>query len=197
MQAYANKKRRDLKFEVGEWVFLKLRPHRQQSVMRRINQKLAARFYGPFQIIDKVGEVAYKLQLPEQSKIHPVFHVSLLKKAVGQYQEESELPDNLTGEQDELYEPEAILAARKVQQQGKTVTQLLVHWKGKTAEEATWEDLILFKSQFPSFNLEDKVVVEGGGIDRIGPHEQLVNNTVRGPKEWMVYSRRGRKVTSG
>jgi transposase InsO family protein len=66
MQAYANKKRRDLKFEVGEWVFLKLRPHRQQSVMRMINKKLAVRFYGPFQIIEKVGEVAYKLQLPEQ-----------------------------------------------------------------------------------------------------------------------------------
>jgi hypothetical protein len=197
MKIQADKKRVERSFVVGEWVFVKLRAHRQNSVVTRINAKLSARYYGPYPVVERIGAVAYRLKLPVGSKVHPVFHVSLLKKAVGQYQEESELPDNLTGEQDELYEPEAILAARKVQQQGKTVTQLLVHWKGKTAEEATWEDLILFKSQFPSFNLEDKVVVEGGGIDRIGPHEQLVNNTVRGPKEWMVYSRRGRKVTSG
>lgn len=66
MKKFADKKRHSLKFEVGEWVFLKLRPHEQQSVAKRINQKLAARFYGPFQILVKVGEVAYKLQLPPQ-----------------------------------------------------------------------------------------------------------------------------------
>jgi hypothetical protein len=65
MARYANQKRKDLCFEVGEWVFLKLRPYRQQSVSRRMNQKLAARFFGPFQIIARVGAVAYKLQLPQ------------------------------------------------------------------------------------------------------------------------------------
>ncbi|MCI30421.1 hypothetical protein A2U01_0051630, partial [Trifolium medium] len=95
MSSYANRKRRDLSFTVGELVFLKLRPHRQQSVIRRINQKLAARFYGPFKILAKVGEVVYKLQLPKSSHIHPVFHVSLLKKAIGNYEVQGELPTDL------------------------------------------------------------------------------------------------------
>jgi hypothetical protein len=58
MKMYADKPRRDLQFQVGEWVFLKFKPHRQQSVAKRINQKLAARFYGPFQIVARVGEAA-------------------------------------------------------------------------------------------------------------------------------------------
>ncbi|PNX75499.1 hypothetical protein L195_g031436, partial [Trifolium pratense] len=46
------------------------------------------------------------------------------------------------------------------------ITQILVHWKGKTVEEATWEDEIMMRSQFPKFGLADKARAEGGGIDR-------------------------------
>lgn len=57
-----------------------LHPYRQHSIQARINQKLAYKFYGSFHICDKMGKVAYKLGLPMESKIHNVFHVSLLKK---------------------------------------------------------------------------------------------------------------------
>ncbi|MCI68065.1 hypothetical protein A2U01_0089324, partial [Trifolium medium] len=81
--------------------------------------------------------VAYKLKLPEESRVHPVFHVSLLKKAVGNYHEDDVLPD-LMEEQIETYTPAAVLATRKMKHNEEENNQLLIHWKGKNVEEATW-----------------------------------------------------------
>lgn len=73
MKTVAYKKRREVHFTVGEWVYVKLKPYCQKSVSRRIHHKLAAKFFGPFQVVERVGPVAYKLQLPPASKVHPVF----------------------------------------------------------------------------------------------------------------------------
>lgn len=83
MKAYADKGRTDRYFEVGDWVYLQLQPYRKSSVVLRKNLKLGARYFGHFQIIAEIGTVAYKLKLPTTSKIHPVFHVSQLKKKMG------------------------------------------------------------------------------------------------------------------
>lgn len=165
-------------------------------MVTRIHAKLAARYFGPFPIVARIGAVAYKLQLPEGSRVHPVFHVSLLKKAVGNYSEDATLPDQLEGEGPEMVQPETILAARVVKLHDDSVQQLLIKWQGKSAEDATWEDAITIQSQFPHFNLEDKVVVSEGGIVRTddpiaGPRESLVQEG-SGPKIWRVYSRRGK-----
>lgn len=161
MKKYADMKRRDVKFEVGEWVFLKLRPHRQHSVIKRIHQKLAARFYGPFQIIAKVGEVAYKLKLPDQSKIHPIFHVSLLKKAVGDFDVQEDLPKGLELAAEDDHYPERVMGSRVTVRAGVTVPQSLIQWKHKSVDDVTWEDDDVLRGQFPEFILEDKDVFEG------------------------------------
>ena len=79
--------------EVGDFVYLRLQPYRQSSLKKKGAKKLQPRFYGPYKIIRKVEEVAYELELPLESKIHNVFHVSNLKKVVGQQiVKSSELP---------------------------------------------------------------------------------------------------------
>jgi len=98
MKQSADKKRREVVFEIGDFVYLKLHPYRMKSLATIPNQKLAARFYGTFEVFERVGAVAYKLSLPETSKIHPVFHVSLLKQSIGFSLEPQPLPATLTKE---------------------------------------------------------------------------------------------------
>lgn len=82
MKAQADKNRTERTFAIGEMVYLKLQPHIQPSVAYRGNHKLSFRFFGSYKILQKVGQVAYNLALPESSKIHPVVHVSRLKKHI-------------------------------------------------------------------------------------------------------------------
>ena len=83
MKMQADKRRKNIQLMVGDLVLVKLQPYRQHSVALRKNQKLGMRFFGPFEVIQKIGSVAYKLKLPDTAKIHPVFHISLLKKFQG------------------------------------------------------------------------------------------------------------------
>lgn len=72
MTAQANKKRMERTFEVGDQVYLRLQPYVQRSVMPRASQKLSFKYFGPYTILQRVGTVAYKLQLPQGARIHPV-----------------------------------------------------------------------------------------------------------------------------
>ena len=82
MKAAADGKWRQESFEVDDWFFLKLQPCRQRSLARRPFDKLASRFYGPYHDVQKIRKVAYRLELPESAKVHPIFHVSQLKCTV-------------------------------------------------------------------------------------------------------------------
>lgn len=80
MKCQADQHRRDISFKVEDYVYLKVQPYRQSFVPFRASRKLSPCFLSPYQIIGKVGLVAYKLSLPPSSQIHNVFHVSLMRQ---------------------------------------------------------------------------------------------------------------------
>ncbi|EOY03326.1 DNA/RNA polymerases superfamily protein [Theobroma cacao] len=139
-KSYADNRRRDLEFQVGDHVFLKVSP--TKGVMRFGKKgKLSPRYIGPFEILEKVGAVAYRLALPpDLSNIHPVFHVSMLRKYnpdpshVIRY-ETIQLQDDLTYEE----QPVAILDRQVKKLRSKDVASVKVLWRNHTSEEVTWE----------------------------------------------------------
>ena len=67
-------------FVVGDWIYLQLQPYRQTSLALRQSHKLFPQFYGPYRVLEQIGSVAYRLDLPPGSKNHLAFHVSIFKK---------------------------------------------------------------------------------------------------------------------
>lgn len=76
MKVYTDNHRREVEFKEGDMVYLKMRPYIRVILVKGANEKLDARFYGPYQVKGRVEKVAYKLKLPPEAKIHSTFHVS-------------------------------------------------------------------------------------------------------------------------
>ncbi|GKD74958.1 hypothetical protein Tco_1333240 [Tanacetum coccineum] len=72
MVMQANRKRREVEYKIGDMVLVKLQPYRHITLAKRCSNKLAKRYYGPFEVLERIGKVAYRLALPEASKIHLV-----------------------------------------------------------------------------------------------------------------------------
>ena len=141
MKTQADKHRQERSFAVGDWVFLRLQPYRQQSLAYKGKWKLSPRYFGPFKVLKRIGPVSYKLELTLKSKLHPVFHVLCLKLKLGQHV--TPLPtlppvDDLRQVYTELV---AILQIRSKSLRSRVITEVLVQWLGASPEDATWESL--------------------------------------------------------
>jgi hypothetical protein len=141
MKQQADQHRSERIFEVGDWVFLRLQPYKQMSLKQaKKDNKLSPKYYGPYKVLQKIGTMAYKLELPASSRVHLVFHVSCLKKVIG-----DKIPvQNIFPELDEegkiILEPEAITDTRICQLRNRSISEYLIKWRKLPAEDSTWED---------------------------------------------------------
>ena len=135
-QKYYDRKHRDVTYKVGDLVLLSTRNLR----MKGTPGKLQRRFVGPFQVTQTIGQQAYRLSLPEDWKIHPVFHVSLLKKwnTVNLQEDQPISHDDIPEVEEPYYEIEKILRWRKVKIKNKIIKRYLVLWRGYPVEDAMW-----------------------------------------------------------
>nr|GEV69198.1 hypothetical protein [Tanacetum cinerariifolium] len=164
--AKANRKRRDVEFNVGDLVFVKVQPYRRITLTKRLSNKLAKRYYGPYKVEARLGKVAYRLALPASSKIHLVFHVSILKAFVGSDSVEvAGLPEELQDEQP-VEQPFTIYDTRRVLRNGSPKRKVLVQWIGGSPEEATWEWPSKFQAAYPTYNLDGQVFFKTEGMIR-------------------------------
>lgn len=135
-------------FQVGELVLLKLQPYAQSSVVSRPCAKLSFKFFGPFKVLQRIGQTAYKLDLPESAKIHPVFHTSQLKPFRPNYAPVfADVPPNVF-EEHASPSPEQILQRWLVKKGNSAIVQILVKWNGIPVEMASWEDYHVLKDKF-------------------------------------------------
>ncbi|GKE88964.1 retrotransposable element Tf2 [Tanacetum coccineum] len=154
MKAQADKNRSEREFLVGDWVYLKLQPHRQVSMRMGKFSKLSPKYYGSFQVQATIGAVAYKLALPTQAQIHDVFHVSQLKRSKGQQLQVGVLPQcDSTGMIQA--QPVAILDRRLGKVGNAAGVFVLVQWSNSEPADATWEPIEDIQRRFPGFNVLD------------------------------------------
>ena len=137
MKVNADKHRTEREFTVGDWVYLRLLPYKQKSVKQKHLGKLTPRYYGPFQVLHRVGKVSYKLALPPEPRIHPTFHVSCPKEKLGKHVAVVPSLPSMDADGSLSPEPVAVLKTRTRNLRGRTITQVLVQWQGESVDDAT------------------------------------------------------------
>ncbi|XP_073025085.1 uncharacterized protein [Primulina eburnea] len=148
--AYANKRRRPLEFQQGDRVFLKVSPFRG-TVRFGMKGKLAPRYVGPYEILQRIGTLAYRLALPPSlSGIHDVFHVSMLRKYEPDPSHVLDISEvQLDPDVSYVERPVCILDRSERKLRNKLIPMVKVQWEHRGVEEATWETKRHMRELYP------------------------------------------------
>ncbi|WOG95148.1 hypothetical protein DCAR_0414451 [Daucus carota subsp. sativus] len=158
---YADPHRKDVEFEIGEAVLLKVSPWKGIARFEK-KGKLSPRFIGPFEILSRIGKVAYELALPPQMQhVHNVFHVSLLKKFNPDTKciIENE-PVEIEPDLSYIEQPVSILDRKDKVLRNKTVPLVRVLWRNPKVEESTWELESDMLDKYPHFRNGALILVD-------------------------------------
>ena len=161
---------RDIEYEVGDKVFLKVSPWKK--ILRFSKKcKLSPRFIEPYEILERIGPMAYRLALPpELTKLHNVFHVSMLRRYCSNGSHRIPIQDIQVEADFNFDEKPKVILAREVKQlRNKKVPLVKVLWQHHGREEATWELEATMRAQYPqlfdsSMNFEDEFFLKGGEL---------------------------------
>ena len=104
------------------------------------DNKLSPKYYGPYKVLQKIGTMAYKLELHASSRVHPVFHVSCLKKVIGDNIPAQTVFPELDEEEKIILEPEAITDIRIRHLRNRSISEYLIKWRKLPGKYSTWED---------------------------------------------------------
>jgi hypothetical protein len=150
-------------------MFMKLQPYIQSSVAPRAHHKLLFKYYGPFLVLERIGDSAYRLHLPKKSHIHHVLHVSQLKKALGpNCQVHAELPPPDA----QFAIPIRVLQRRFRHHNATSIPWVLIQWSGQPNTLAIWEDFEELKQRFPKAPAWGQAASQGRGSVNIVPFGQ-------------------------
>ncbi|KAK1692446.1 hypothetical protein QYE76_009143 [Lolium multiflorum] len=152
-KSYADKRRREMTFEIGDFVYLKVSPLKG---MQEVKGKLAPRYVGPFKVLSRRGEVSYQLELPEEmAAVHNVFHISLLRKCL-EVPEKTEVFKNIDHRSVDINSdltyrevPIRILEEAYRTTRTRSIKFLKIQWSNHTEDEATWEREEDMKKEYP------------------------------------------------
>ena len=138
-QAYQHCSERS--FNVGDWVFLRLQPYKQMSLKNtEKDNKLSPKYYDPYKVLQKIGSLDYKLELPASSRVHPIFHVSCLNKVISDMLPVQKILLELDEEGKIILEPKEIAEITTRQLRNRSIPEYLIKWKDLPAEYSTWEE---------------------------------------------------------
>jgi hypothetical protein len=150
-KSYVDGKRRDVVFQEGDYVYLKMSPIRGLRRFK-VKGKLSPRFIRPFKILERVGEVAYRLELLVQLvDVHDVFHISQLTKGFGPHDKEPLPLDDLNVKEDLtiVENPIRILETMTQVTRNSVIKMCKVQWSNHAEDEATWEREDELRAEFP------------------------------------------------
>jgi len=153
MKSQVDKNRTHIEFQMGDLVYVKLQPYRQNSVAMRTCHELAAKYFGPFPVLARIGRVAYKLQLPSSARVHPVFHISQLKKHVDSAPVQGFMPE-IDEEGLIMAQSVAVLDRRLGKKGNRAEVYVLIQWSNTSKEEATRELHTDIEKRFSQFDLQ-------------------------------------------